>query len=353
MTDAEAARLERDEILADSDELRALRPQTPAEWIREANACEADLDEYPDERVEIWCDAANAWFHAGKPDEAERCYRQAAAEGRELGFPDPQAYYASFLLEHRDAARGNELLAEIWRGRPTEPGTYHYVAETLETIEDYQRSLTWANAGLSRCYPQPFTPGVRDIVDDQDLDMLLSTRFRVRQALDQPEDTLDELSRRVRTAYRESLDAETQHNPEPTRTAVLYWPRAEFDEVLRRWPDTDTSTGARAGAGADVETGAGADAHTEHRREVERALRDSADGNTPVMTRGDVAGFVEFCTEDGRDPSLASNGADYAAWLAELGHGTDWPPGRNDLCWCGSQRKYKKCCGAPGFTAPR
>ncbi|WP_328794183.1 SEC-C metal-binding domain-containing protein [Herbidospora solisilvae] len=24
-----------------------------------------------------------------------------------------------------------------------------------------------------------------------------------------------------------------------------------------------------------------------------------------------------------------------------------WPPGRNDSCWCGSDRKYKKCCGSP------
>ncbi|GAA0972953.1 hypothetical protein GCM10009555_026980 [Acrocarpospora macrocephala] len=24
-----------------------------------------------------------------------------------------------------------------------------------------------------------------------------------------------------------------------------------------------------------------------------------------------------------------------------------WPPGRNDPCWCGSGRKYKKCCGSP------
>ncbi|MGA4539020.1 SEC-C metal-binding domain-containing protein [Uniformispora flossi] len=23
-----------------------------------------------------------------------------------------------------------------------------------------------------------------------------------------------------------------------------------------------------------------------------------------------------------------------------------WPP-RNGPCWCGSDRKYKKCCGSP------
>jgi len=23
-----------------------------------------------------------------------------------------------------------------------------------------------------------------------------------------------------------------------------------------------------------------------------------------------------------------------------------WPPGRNEPCRCGSERKYKRCCGA-------
>ena len=27
-------------------------------------------------------------------------------------------------------------------------------------------------------------------------------------------------------------------------------------------------------------------------------------------------------------------------------------PGRNDECWCGSGKKYKKCHGAPGCTTP-
>jgi len=31
----------------------------------------------------------------------------------------------------------------------------------------------------------------------------------------------------------------------------------------------------------------------------------------------------------------------------EQGRVHSWPPGRNQMCWCGSERKYKKCCGAP------
>jgi len=46
--------------------------------------------------------------------------------------------------------------------------------------------------------------------------------------------------------------------------------------------------------------------------------------------------------------------AQYAADLGRDRLGTiPWPPGRNEPCWCGSGRKYKKCCGAPGSGGPR
>jgi hypothetical protein len=55
--------------------------------------------------------------------------------------------------------------------------------------------------------------------------------------------------------------------------------------------------------------------------------------------------------------SLASvlDAALHAKHLTELrsvasryddGTGVEWPPGRNQPCWCGSGTKYKKCCGA-------
>lgn len=36
--------------------------------------------------------------------------------------------------------------------------------------------------------------------------------------------------------------------------------------------------------------------------------------------------------------------------VSGYGGGTkvEWPPGRNQACWCGSGTKYKKCCGGPG-----
>ena len=35
---------------------------------------------------------------------------------------------------------------------------------------------------------------------------------------------------------------------------------------------------------------------------------------------------------------------------AAPGRAAAGPVGRNDLCPCGSGKKYKRCCGAPGIT---
>jgi uncharacterized protein YecA (UPF0149 family) len=60
-----------------------------------------------------------------------------------------------------------------------------------------------------------------------------------------------------------------------------------------------------------------------------------------------VDALLAWCAERGQDPDEARAG--YAAALAQA-HPEQlicWPPGRNEPCWCGSARKYKKCCGAP------
>jgi hypothetical protein len=49
--------------------------------------------------------------------------------------------------------------------------------------------------------------------------------------------------------------------------------------------------------------------------------------------------------ERGLDPATDTARASYAVDLARRGLGIDYPPERNAPCWCGSGRKYKKCCG--------
>lgn len=62
-----------------------------------------------------------------------------------------------------------------------------------------------------------------------------------------------------------------------------------------------------------------------------------------VRTDGALGGYLGGLAAKERLLALESSRSSTAT--AERGA---WPPGRNDPCWCGSGRKHKKCCGAPG-----
>ena len=96
----------------------------------------------------------------------------------------------------------------------------------------------------------------------------------------------------------------------------------------------------------------------ESRRQV-RALIDPAEQAVPDERSEEAiaagcrsvpdleADIAEFWLEASRiDEAVAL----FATLLAE-GPGVVWPPGRNAPCWCGSERKYKKCCGPVAAAA--
>ena len=58
-----------------------------------------------------------------------------------------------------------------------------------------------------------------------------------------------------------------------------------------------------------------------------------------------VDGLAAHAEESGHDPGSGEARSSYAATLLRTGTAVVWPPGRNERCWCGSERKYKKCCG--------
>ena len=73
--------------------------------------------------------------------------------------------------------------------------------------------------------------------------------------------------------------------------------------------------------------------------------------NVPVRAVAPIVveDFIAWCEERGEDPEQAR--ALYSAHRFADGEAISWPPARNESCWCGSQRKYKKCCG-PAPAAP-
>jgi uncharacterized protein YecA (UPF0149 family) len=65
----------------------------------------------------------------------------------------------------------------------------------------------------------------------------------------------------------------------------------------------------------------------------------------PVVVPLTVAEVQAIASEHDIDPDAPEARARAAYELAQGGRAIAWPPGRNDPCWCGSGKKYKKCCG--------
>jgi tetratricopeptide (TPR) repeat protein len=277
--------------------------------------------------------AGERWQMAGDLTRARSCYERAIVDGGET-YLDPRADLADVLLDLGDVERAEELVEELRRDSragSTDPFLHEHVGEILELHERYDEALRWFNIGLSQQEDR-----------DEDLDIgCLNGHYRVRRALGLPFDRYDQLSEEARRAHGRELRGESPlAGGATTRTeaalAVIYWPPEELDLLLRRWPQLADAYG---------------DEHAQHRSLVEQRLRAlSADHPRVGVAFGVVAEYVGFAEEHGHDGADSSTRAFYAAHLHQIGRTTPWPPGRNEPCWCGSAKKYKKCCGGLRFA---
>jgi tetratricopeptide (TPR) repeat protein len=157
---------------------------------------------------------------------------------------------------------------------------------------------------------------------------------------------LDQVRRRLATTADPAFDEQVEEYAENARQAAAARTPAAVRPRVPYLPAADFAEARRSGL---LEAAPEGD-HEDHRREVERSLRDGTAraATRPDVVPVDVAGLLAFAERVGHDPALRETLLGYVAseGLAPVA----WPPGRNDDCWCGSARKYKKCCGAPGFV---
>ncbi|MEU1409853.1 SEC-C domain-containing protein [Streptomyces sp. NPDC005728] len=351
---------------------------TPAERTpaTQAKELEALAREYPQDREEILVEAAGCWGDAGRHDRALTLYQQLLDTGCEE--PDLiEAYRINTLWEAGQRAEARAAAAQLRRRHPTDAGAWNFVAETFETAGELHDATDWFTAGLTHLLG-PATPLTRRSVEDApggyDIEMLVIGRHRVRRRLAQPHDDLDHLADELHK-HRPALlrgpgTLDDLHNPDhlraaesgdpdalltsiekltvevaarraalsrPSMTCALFWPEPEFTRLLAQWPTLEDAYGAD---------------HHDHLCRVEEILRRLSQDGEPHLgiAQGSVNDFEEFTRNEGLPPQDGDTRAEYTADLAARGQAQAWPPPRNSPCWCGSSRKYKKCCGNPALT---
>ncbi|MDG4756982.1 SEC-C domain-containing protein [Micromonospora sp. WMMD710] len=243
--------------------------------------------------------------------------------------PDEDAYARAvrggLLLR---LGRTDEGLAELTELRPlleTNPDATYLIDELAESGHA-EAALEWLTGALDAILERTRTQQ-HESEDAQDeaaamIYGLAQRRHDLREEQGLPHDEYDNLADRLRAAGNHALDA-LDDGP----ATLLYWPQAEFDALLVRWPALTDSYPAT---------------WDEHRTQIERALTEASGlgGADLGVVAGTVEGLAAFA---GTDPIDEETLDEYADSLDETGV-TAWPPGRNDTCWCGSGAKYKKCC---------
>jgi hypothetical protein len=361
----------------------ALRPSAPPPTPAEvAEECEQLAERHPEDREELLLEAADAWNEAGEYDSALALYERLLDSGGDRAAEEPDLVDSYRISTLWDAGRDEEAraaAAAFRRRHPRHAGAWNFVAEAFETQDGTAAAAEWYTAGVTHALGAGSAVTV-DVVEAHvqgfDVETLLIGRHRVRRLLGEPHDDwddvadalherrasalldhvrpLDELHDPLRLKRLEGhgpdmLEREIgealEHVPSEHRAArtgpraacVLYWPRDEFTGLLERWPK------AAEGYGDD---------HADHLRQVERTLRKLSEEGAAQLAvgRATVKDLEAYAATTGGSPEFPGTRSAYAAELVRTGRAEAWPPPRNGPCWCGSGRKYKKCCGNPALA---
>lgn len=187
----------------------------------------------------------------------------------------------------------------------------------LKLFEDHERAALWVAEGLELVRERGFLEAtlpvfgyVQDLISDHE-----STADPLEELWNaKPAPPADVGQKVIRMAYF----------PEAEYAAA--WERGFFDPTI-------------------------GPVHVDYRRTSEGYLRQKElePSQSVLVVPLDMAGLFAYAAATGKDPDERQTRLDYGDSVVDEGRGILWPPARNALCWCGSTRKYKKCCGEPGF----
>ncbi|MBE2997708.1 SEC-C domain-containing protein [Nocardiopsis sp. HNM0947] len=291
---------------------------------------------------------------AAAPDSVGDVLLEAAGEMRETD-PDSARAVLGVLREHapQDDHRqyAAHMLSQILRAQGSSEEADRIISDLLRPgvlgrgmaavlAEEYAESdpdtaLYCYNVACRSILAQP-----AEIVGQLDpLGLVLLTgRARVRERLGHAPDAHDEQAsaadasgtgvdtemEMLDRAMREGSEDEGDDAP----AVYVAYDRAFLDQAQERGLITDPGA---------------------HHHDVERALRSAAREtpgtalHTATATPDQVLAYALAADLDPADPGTR----DQWARTLDADALSSWPPERNQACWCGSGRKYKKCCGAP------
>ena len=310
-----------------------------------ARAILDELAELPDTgglwMPECYADLAREYDRQGRHDDAIALHERAIEVGWD-SIPDPRSDIAEFHLRAGREEQAAAIWAELKASDPEDVWLYNAAGLSYNEIGEHELAVAWLGEGIELAMRTDDPEGI--------INQLSDVRRHSLQALGRELDDIEERvhpfmaewsseerARKRRLARlikaRNFTLAAPDRDPEREELVVsLAWfPSGEYEEAVRRWPSL-------AEDWADV-------AHSDYCVRLDGNIKWMCSQGMPIRAVAPIVveDFVAWCAEHDEDPEEAR--ASYAVHLTTEGGVIAWPPGRNEPCWCGSGRKYKKCCG--------
>jgi tetratricopeptide (TPR) repeat protein len=260
--------------------------------------------------------------------------------------PDPRCLRAEILMRAGRVAEAEPTWAEVLADTPDDVWLYNNAGLEYAHAGEHEAALGWLTGGLRLA--------LRTADPERLVDQLADLRQASLDRLDRPADALQEQAagflreQQARSPWVEEPASEPTNAAAhgPVDTVALAWlPAGDCEQAVTLWPEL---------AASDLV--AGPDGPVPHRlycRAMQQRFVELSQGGPPGLTIAPVrvAPFTAWCAEEGQQPDSEAR-ATYAAHLAAHAESgvVSWPPGRNQPCWCGSGRKYKKCCAATSLV---
>jgi hypothetical protein len=345
---------EMDQLEREINQARSGAPEAYAEVLEQAvAACQDDAEaaSYLDV-LELHSELAETYDRLGRVEDALRHADVLVEQGYACA-PDPRCRRAEILTRHGRLEEAAAIWDAVARDTPEDVWVYNNAGLEYGAVGEHATALSWLTRALELA--------VRTGDPERLLGQLRDLRAASLAALGLDEDDLQTAEPATPSGpvgkpvgIVEQVRQRTREHREPTRlapSAVAWLPADEYADWPTNWPDLADSDLVQ-----DEERG-GSVSHAVYCRRLERRLRELRENGAArlliaPLRAAQVKQWVAEHQPDEEEPAQLR--ARYAAHLGRDPSRTiPWPPGRNEQCWCGSGRKYKKCCGAPGSGGPR
>jgi hypothetical protein len=275
------------------------------------------------DRCDVLLDAAQDHVRKKRPSRAIAIWQQLISEGDQDG-DSAHVEYADYLfgLFKDDEAR-TELADVMAEGRIFSTPWLN-AAEMLEERGDLAEALVWYTLATDYLTAEDVHGPKGPLWAKR----LVAGRRRVKWTMGLPLDDTDLLGQMgdVEAEDKELALLTFLVEPAVVEGRMQFLPRGEFDVAGRGWSGRISP---------ELK-----DAYYQDR---ERELRGH-EGQRLVVVPWTFESWVAFMNATWGARSHEEQR--YIVRRYGEGEGIEWPPQRNQPCWCGSGTKYKRCCGA-------